>query len=194
MAELKDWIAVFGNPEIINYFPAEGKKGESMKRAKITNMKEPKTCQNGAIQYSFELMYFDEEGDSDGTKKWRNAFIGENTPADFADAIKSLKVGDIAGFGFSPSESGGRKYWNITTVMPEKDINADITTPPPSQQKSAPAKNDIKKDKFDPDLSKKQTCLNGAVQMVVAWINAGQKMGTEDVEKTYDLLMGIIEK
>ena len=190
MAELKDWIAVFGNPEIINYFPAEGKKGENMSFIatinKVTSFTKP-----GKESIKFNIT--SENDKTFDATAWLN---GENTPQEFIEAAKSLNVGDQAEFGVKwtePKSEGGRSYCNIQSIVPIRQINSD-TTPPPSQQKSAPAKNDIKKDKFDPDLSKKQTCLNGAVQMVVAWINAGQKMGTEDVEKTYDLLMGIIEK
>ena len=158
------------NADIIACYDSKGVK---MKRAKIVSKKEPQKCANGAIQYTFELKYFDEDGNLGERSLWRSAFDGEKSDPEFIEAIKSLQVGSIAEFGFTQSQD--KKYWNISSVMPERDVNAELPPPPKQEYK--------KKDEFKPELSAAQTLMNNSTQIYVAMKNAGEDIPGKDVKE-----------
>ena len=157
--------------------PREGsiEKGDNMKLAKIISRKDPKEIPNGAIQHSFELAYYDENGNLGEKTLWRSAFLGDKSDPEFVEAIRGLGKGDVAEFGFTKNPNN-EKYWNITSVMPTEDVNDDMPSPTPA------AKPSTSKDTHITNLALFKACtpfFSGNFQMFIDHMGGDFEAGLE---------------
>jgi len=119
-------------------------------------------------------------GDGDDSV-WVSIFMNERVPTDLRERIQNLKVGDEVEIDAYKSQNG--RWLNIKDIIPCRQIDEEIEEEVPFEEASKEVDEQGEQVSLKDTLISRQVALKAAVEIGVAYIQAGHKVGGDYISK-----------